>query len=246
MSFKFYAALFSMIIPVLLVSSCKSEQKDTVELAPVEMDTAAVSIFDGTSFEGWKQYNSDSIGPKWTIEDGAIVASADGEIDNTGFGHSLITVKEYGNFELTLDYKIAKGGNSGIMYHAKEDTAYGEDYVTGPEFQLLDDEFSKTETLPIKMAASLYDMYIPAETKKLKPHTEWNSIKLVYNNGHVEHWLNGEKVLEYEEGTDDYKARKAVSKWKDSEVWGSFKEGHIGLQDHGDAIRFRNIMIKEL
>lgn len=236
-------AISLSLLLILGTYACKEKTMADPQVLP---ENEEISLFDGTSFAGWKQYNTDTIGPKWTIADGSLIASKDGEINNTGFGHSLITEKEFGNFELTLDYSIAKGGNSGIMYHVIEDTAYAEDYSTGPEFQILDDAFSKSETLPIKMAGACYDMYIPSAEKKLNPAGEWNSIKLVYNNGHVEHWLNGLKVVEFEEGSDDYKSRFAVSKWKDSKVWGQSKTGRIGLQDHGDAIKFKNIKIKEL
>lgn len=244
MKFKFPVLMFVFATATSAFVSCKNETKMVEEEVVIESDT--ISLFDGVSFAGWKQYNSDTIGSKWTISEGAILASADGTIDNTGFGRSIITIDTFGNFELSLDYKIAKGGNSGIMYHVMEDTTYAQDYVTGPEFQLLDDEFSKTESLPHKMLASLYDMYAPSETKKINPFNEWNNVRLIYNNGHVEHWLNGEKVLEYEEGSEDYMARKAESKWKDRPDWGSFKSGHIGLQDHGDAVWFKNITIRRI
>ena len=231
---------------VFALSSCKNENKPSAEEIVEAVVPDKISLFDGATFAGWKEYNSDTIGSKWTIQDSALVASIDGTIDNKGFGHSIITTEKYGNFELELDYKIAKGGNSGIIYHVVEDTAYSQDYETGPEFQVLDDEFSKSETLPFKMLGSLYAMFPPADTKKANPHTEWNRIKLIYNNGHVEHWLNGEKILEYTEGSEEYVKARAVSKWKDSAVWGSFKEGHIGLQDHGDAVWYKNITIKKL
>ena len=145
-----------------------------------------------------------------------------------------------------MEYKIAKGGNSGLMYHVVESDEFGHDYSTGPEYQILDDEFSRSETLPNKMVAANYDMYEPVSTKKPNAHMEWNKVRLVYNNGHVEHWLNGEKVLEFNEASEDWKERKSNSKWRNSPQWGASKSGHISLQDHGDEIYFRSIRIKEL
>jgi len=205
-----------------------------------------ITLFDGQSFEGWQMYGPGAITDRWAIVDGTIVCNPGAGESNTGFRRSIMTNEQFGNFEFEMEYKIAKGGNSGLMYHVVEDTAYRHDYVTGPEYQLLDDEFSRSETAPNKMMAASYDMYVPAETKKPNPFGQWNSVRLIYNNGHVEHWLNGEKVLEFEEGSEDWIKRKANSKWKGLKVWGASKSGHISLQDHGDEIAFRNIRIRKL
>ena len=205
-----------------------------------------LSLFDSQSFDGWQMYGAEPITDRWAIVDGTIICNQGAGETNTGFRRSIMTNEKFGNFELEMEYKIAKGGNSGLMYHVVEDTAYRHDYITGPEFQILDDEFSRSESKANKMVAASYDMYVPAETKKPKPFDQWNKIRLIYNNGHVEHWLNGEKVLEFEEGSEDWIERKANSKWKNLEVWGTSKTGHISLQDHGDEIAFRNIRIKKL
>ncbi|MBO6524598.1 MAG: DUF1080 domain-containing protein [Balneolaceae bacterium] len=233
------------LIPLIIIS-CSQAQKET----PILTDGEWISLFDGETFDGWKEYNSDTINPKWQIEDGAIIVSKEGNTreKNTGFGKSIMTVEQFGNFELELEYKMSEGGNSGIMYHVVEDPKYGQDYETAPEYQVLDDEFSATETEPIRMAASSYDMFIPdPEKKKLNPAGEWNKVRLVYDNGRVEHWLNGLKVLEFTEGSHEWEEAYANSKFsRDFPDWGKSNTGHISLQDHGDYVAFRNIRIREL
>ncbi len=236
--------LTSLLFVIVLCISCTQNQKET----PVS-DKEWISLFDGESFDGWKEFNSDTINSKWQIEDGAIIVSKEGNArdKNTGFGKSIITTEQFGNFELELEYRISTGGNSGLMYHVVENPEYSHDFVTGPEFQILDDEFSASETEPIRMAASSYDMFpADADKKKLNPAGEWNKIRLVYDNGRVEHWLNGVKVLEFTEGSEAWEEARAKSKWSRIPEWGTFKEGHISLQDHGDYVAFKNIRIREL
>lgn len=233
-------ACLSILVLGNTLSCSSAEKKEAPEW---------ISLFDGESFEGWKEYNSETINPKWQVEDGMIIVSKEGNAirKNTGFGRSIITTLTFSNFELQLDYKMSPGGNSGILYHVVEDTAYESDYFTGPEFQLLDDADSPTESLPHRMTAANYDMFAPDTTvKTLNPPGEWNSVKLIYNNGHVEHWLNGTKVLEFEEGSDAWNEARANSKWINYPDWATFKEGHIGLQDHGDFVAFKNIRIRKL
>lgn len=235
--------LLSIIIPSLI--SCAQSQKEE----PQTLESQWISLFDGESFNGWKEYNSDTINSKWQIKNGAIIVSKDGNTrdKNTGFGKSIITTRTFGNFELELEYKMSIGGNSGLMYHVIEDPKYDHDFETGPEYQILDDEFSASETEPIRMAASSYDMFeADASKKKLNPAGEWNKVKLVYNNGNVEHWLNGVKVLEFMERNEAWNEAYSKSKWVDAPDWAKFSTGHISLQDHGDYVAFRNIRIREL
>lgn len=204
-------------------------------------------LFDGETLTGWKRFNHDTIGPLWTVKDGAIMCDGSGLGEGSGTNRgSLHTTREFGNFDLVLDFKLSPAGNSGIIYHAVEDPKYTYDYETGPEYQLLDDAGWKGELKDAQKAGSSYDMFPAPKTKKLNPPGEWNTARIVYRDGHVEHWLNGEKILEFDESSDDFKTRYSNSKWKDYPDWNKFKTGVISLQDHGAPVYFRNIKVREL
>lgn len=234
------------LLSALVLASCGGEKKAATTEAKEET-SEWVNLFDGETFNGWKTYGSDTMSDAWTIQDGVIACNYGIGEENVGFkSGSLMTTSSYGNFEFELEYRIAKGGNSGIFYHVVEKPEYGYDFVTGPEYQVLDDEFSRSESEPYKMVASNYAMQAPSDAKQPNPFMEWNKVKIVYNNGHVEHWFNGMKVLEFEEGSPDWLAKKAAGKWADSETYAAYKEGTFSLQNHGDEVHYRNIRVKEL
>jgi hypothetical protein len=205
-------------------------------------------LFNGENLDGWKRYGSDNIGPLWSVQDGAILCDGEGLGEGSGeWGGSLITLEQFGNFELEVEWKISPGGNSGILYHVVESPEYSHAYSTGPEYQVLDDSGWKGDELTAaQMAGSSYDMYAAPEDKKLNPAGQWNSSKIVYNDGHVEHYLNGQLTVEFDEGSEDFKQRYEDSKWPDYPGWNKYKTGSIGLQDHGAPVWFRNIRIKRL
>ena len=203
-------------------------------------------LFDGSTLKGWKRYNQDTIGPLWSVKDGAIVCDGRGLGEGSKNGGSLITTNQWGNFELRIDWKISPGGNSGILYHVVEQPQFKQSYETGPEYQVLDDAGWKGQLKDVQKAGSNYDMFAAPASKKIMPIGEWNSARIVYNNGHVEHWLNGEKTVEFEEGSADFSARYKKSKWTKYPGWNKFKSGAISLQDHGAPVYFRNIKIKAL
>lgn len=205
-------------------------------------------LFDGSTLTGWKRFNHDTIGPLWSVKDGAIVCDGTGLGEGTAdIGGSLITLKQYGNFELTAEWKVSPGGNSGILYHVIEKPKYKNDYDTGPEYQVIDDAGWKGEALKdAQKAGSNYDLFEAPATKKLLPPGEWNTARIVYNNGHVEHYLNGELTVSFDEGSDDFNARYKKSKWTGYPDWNKSKTGAISLQDHGAPVHFRNIKIKAL
>lgn len=248
---------FMSVLALGLLLSCTGRQDPAAKEEGTEAETEAVSpadewisLFDGETLDGWKRYNADEIGPLWTVDDGAILCDGKGHGEGSPEdGGSLITIEKFGNFELELEWKISEGGNSGILYHVVEKPEYSHAYVTGPEFQVMDDPPVAEDMSNAKnLAGSNYDMYAAPLTKTLKPVGEWNTAKLVYNDGKVEHWLNGEKVVEFDESSDDFMERYNNSKWAsgDYPAWNSYKEGSIALQDHGARVWYRNIRIKKL
>lgn len=226
-----------LIIPLVLFafqSSQKSEDLNSPSTgsAPnVKHESGWTSLFDGTSLNGWRPFkNQENTG--WDIADSSIHCKA--------AGPDLITDKEYGNFEFDVDWRISKGGNSGIIYRLTEEN--NETYLSGPEYQLLDNEGYPD---PIKTGAD-YDMYDPQNPVYKEP-MQWNHTQIIVNGNHVEHWLNGVKVVDYDLHSADWDARKARSKWKDDAAYGAASKGHIALQDHGGhQVWFKNIRIKEL
>jgi hypothetical protein len=234
-----------------------SDQRSAADEAPTEIQNELSEaekaegwelLFDGTSLDGWKRYNRDTIGPLWSVKEGAIVCDGEGLGEGSGkHGGSLMTEREFGNFELSLEWRISPGGNSGILYHVVEQKDYSHDYETGPEYQVLDDGGWKDEKLKdSQLAGSSYDMYAANASKKLMPVGEWNTAKIIYNSGHVEHWLNGEKVVSFDETDEDFMNRYKKSKWVDHPGWNKFKVGSISLQDHGAPVYYRNIKIRML
>jgi len=204
-----------------------------------------VQLFDGTDLSGWHGYNGGSL-DAWTVEDGAIKSLGTegnyGEDTRT----DLVTDGQYTNFELSVDWKASAGGNSGIMYGVIEDPKYEASWMTGPEYQLVDDSEAAEDVRDVNKTAADYDMSAPAADKPLNPVGEWNTSRIVVNDNHVEHWLNGVKVLEFERWNDAWEALKNGSKWKDYPDYGSAATGHIVLQDHGSVFWFRNVKIREI
>ena len=219
-------------------------------------DDGFISLFDGETFTGWRGYNKADVPARWIIEDGAIKITGSG----TGEGQSdeggdLIFAYKFKNFELSVDWKVSKGANSGIFYLAQE----VEDqpiYISAPESQVLDNENHPDAKLGVdgnRQSSSLYDM-IPAKPQNAKPFDEWNTTKIMVYRGTVVHYQNGELVLEYHLWTPQWTEMLQNSKFS-QEKWpmafellnncgGPDHEGYIGLQDHGDDVWFKNIKIK--
>lgn len=230
-----------------LFAACTPKQEAATEeaAAPVnvltEEETAAgwVLLFDGQTMNGWRSYKN-SEQDCWDIQDNALHCKGAMAADKRA---DILTTEQYENFELVFDWKISPGGNSGVMYRTSEE--FDAPYYSGPEYQVIDDEGYAGDLSEMQKAAANYDMHV-AENKTTKPVGEWNTSKIVLNGDHCEHWLNGTKVLEYEFGSDDWKARKQASKWKDAAGYGMTRKGHIDLQDHGHEVWYRNIKIKTL
>tara|TARA_R110002051_G_scaffold124451_2_gene197673 strand:+ start:19836 stop:20582 length:747 start_codon:yes stop_codon:yes gene_type:complete len=232
--------------------ACKNTEKEvkeeTMATTNVEIEEVVDGewqvLFDGKNFDNFKGYLSEGMYPEWTIEDGAMAFTP-----GTSGGKNIITKKEYTNFILSLEWKIAEGGNSGIFYGVHEDAAFSEAYQTGPEIQVLDDERHPDANRGGKThrAGALYDMIAPKDGV-VNPAGEWNEVILEINHdknlGRVT--MNGTELYVFPTHGDKWKGMIAKSKFKDWKGFGDYKTGHIGLQDHGDKVWYRNIKIKEL
>lgn len=199
-----------------------------------------ITLFDGKNTDAWKSFNKDGFPSGWQVKDGTLTLVGKGAGD-------IITKQEFENYELEIEWKISEGGNSGIIYNVVEDPKHHATYETGPEMQVLDNERhpdAKAGKDGNRTAGANYDLIPPS--KAAKPAGEWNKAKLVVNKGHVEHWLNGTKVVEYQLWSPEWKAMVAKSKFASMPDYGLAHKGHIALQDHGNPVWFRNIRIREL
>jgi hypothetical protein len=214
----------------------KQEQKDGWRL-----------LWDGNTTEGWRSAASESFpAGGWTIKDGELIVGAEGR-----GGGDIITKEKFSDFELTFDYKTTPGCNSGVKYLVQPNTSANRSLGTmiGPEFQILDDAThpdAKAGRNGNRTEGSLYDIFPPATGKKSMPIGEWSTGRIIVNGTHVEHWLNGSKVLEFERNSQAYRDAVALSKFNTVPGYGEWPDGYILLQEHGNIVSFRNIKIRIL
>jgi hypothetical protein len=192
-------------------------------------------LFDGNSLEGWRGYNSEFMPTGWSVENGMLI--------RTGPGGDIITEQQFGDFEFYLEWLVGPGGNSGVLVRAVE--GQEEVYHGAPEMQILDDAGHPDGRSPLTSAGSNYGLH-GAPRGIVKSAGEWNSSRIVVVNNQVEHWLNGDKVVEYELGSADWLRRVANSKFAQWPAYGRASRGHIGIQDHGDRVSFRNLKVREI
>ncbi|MGB0839801.1 MAG: 3-keto-disaccharide hydrolase, partial [Chitinophagales bacterium] len=217
-------------------------------LIAAERDAGWELLFDGKTLTGWRNFKKEGIGQSWVVDDGAIHLRTftDKEGNRKAMdGGDIITNRKFENFELNLDWKIQDCGNSGIMFNVVENDDYDYVWQTGPEMQVLDNRCHPDAKFVTHQAGDLYDM-IACKYLTVKPAGEWNKVRLIVNNGHVEHWLNGYKVVEYQMFDDNWTEMIANSKFKDMTGFGKAKSGHLSLQDHSDGVWFKNIKIREI
>lgn len=192
-------------------------------------------LFDGVSTTGWRRYSSDKPVKGWQAINGQLV-----RVSKAG---DLITEQEFSDFELQLEWKVEPGGNSGIFFRADESERYI--FLTAPEMQILDDAKHKDGKDPLTSAGANYALH-PAPRGVVNPAGKWNHARLRVIGNQVTQWLNHQQIVEYELGSEDWQRRVAASKFAKWPKYGTLNSGHIGLQDHGDRVAFRNIQIRDL
>jgi hypothetical protein len=204
--------------------------------APVEAAGGWKTLFDGKTLDAWRGYQGAPVPSGWRVEGGTLVKDAPVA--------DLVTKDEFGDFELQIEWKIGEAGNSGILYRGTEE--YDHIYWSAPEYQLLDDLKASDNKSRLTCAGAAYALY-PSPPGHLKPVGDWNATRIVARGAHVEHWLNGAKLVEYELWSPDWEQKVQASKFKDWPNYGRAKRGHIALQgDHEGSLAFRNIRIRDL
>ena len=241
---------------LFLVVSCGNSNTDmtTSDSSDIKKDTTATAagsndnlLFDGKTLAGWHTYGKTEPGSAWSVDSSAIhLKPANSKGYQTEGGGDLITNDEYGNFDLKLDWKIAKNGNSGVIFYVHEDTTkYKESWNTGMEMQVLDNNGHPDAKIIKHRAGDLYDL-ITSSPETVKPAGEWNTVEVRSDNGKLDFYLNGTHTLSTTLWDDNWKKLIAGSKFKNMPDFGTFKTGHIALQDHGNEVWFRNISIQKL
>lgn len=194
-----------------------------------------VSLFDGKTMAGWRNYNSEGVKPGWKVEDGVMV--------HTKKGGDIITEKQYEDYELKLEWKISEGGNSGIFLSVVE--TKGKIYSTGIEMQILDNDKHKDGANPTHRAGACYDLY-PSVDSAVKKVGEWNQVRILKVGDHYQFFLNGVKTADFKTESDAFKKLVASRKFAKWPLFAKSKKGYIGLQDHGNVVSFRNLKIREI
>lgn len=217
--------LFRTVVIACALSACASQQ-----------GTDWRPLFDGQTLNGWRAYQGKTPSSGWSARNG--------ELTKSGAAEDIITADQFGDFEFAFDWKLTPGGNAGVFYRATEE--YEHVYWSGPEYQLLDDAAHPDAKNRLTSAGANYALY-PSPEGVVKPAGEWNSARIVARGAHVEHWMNGTKLLEYELWSPDWAAKVKASKFGEWPNYGLAKRGHIAIQgDHDGALALRNIRIREL
>ena len=230
---------YILIVLLFFTISCEKNESEWIDL------------FDGKSTDGWRAYNGKEIPQKWAAVDGELTFDTDLKLEDEwkGGGDIIYYMEEFEYFELYLEWKLPKGGNSGVFYNVQE--GFQAPYAISPEYQLIDDlgweEINNAKLEEWQKAGANYAMHEADLSKKqLNPAGQWNSSKILYTEKKVQHWLNGELLLEFEPYSKEWYLKRDSGKWDDYPDYGKFKKGYIALQDHDSPIWFRNIKIRKL
>ena len=210
-----------------------------------------IYLFDGKSTDGWRAYNGETIPEKWAVIDGNLTFNTELKLEEDwkGGGDIIYYKEQFESFELYLEWKLPKGGNSGVFYNVQE--GYEAPYAVSPEYQLLDDngweELNNATLESWQKAGADYAMYEPdLSKKKLNPAGQWNNSRIIYTHKKAQYFLNGELLLEFVPFSEDWYERRNSGKWDNFPDYGKYKKGYIALQDHDTPIWFKNIKIKKL
>ena len=243
-----------MIAPLLLLVLQTTSSRPN-ELTGAELNAGWQLLFDGRTFIGWRGLGYDSVPTAhWTVENGAIKKIASGTVPTLPDGQplrggDLMTVDSFADFELTWEWKVTPGANSGVKYNVSEEFSVAQapnHAALGFEYQILDDDRHEDGQLPSHRAGALYDLIAPGSRKQLRPVGEWNQSRVIFRGNHGEHWLNGQKIVEFDLGTAHMDSLLAKSKYRTIQGFANRRRGHIVLQDHGDEVYFRNLKVREL
>lgn len=234
------------IIPVLALSliSLSTSAQELNTLTAKEKKAGWILLFNGTNTEGWHTYLQKDASAAWKVQDGALALDQEAK-KNGAPGGDLVTNEEYENYELTMEWKISEGGNSGIIFGVHEDPQFKATYLTGPEMQVLDDAKHPDGKITKHNSGDLYDLKKSVKYAA-KPVGEWNLVKIRKKDGKLTFWLNGVKTVETTMASEEWKALVAGSKFKSWKGFGEYAKGHIALQDHGNEVWYRNIKIHVL
>ncbi len=235
----------TLFFTVLVLLGCAGMAQQPNTLTRKEKKEGWELLFDGKTTRGWHTYLRDTVGSKWQVKDGAIIF--DPSQPQSG-GGDIVTNKEYENYELNLEWKISKGGNSGIIFDIQEDPKYDATYLTGPEMQVLDNIDASDNKKQNHLAGCLYDMSGDATVSKPNPVGEWNHVRLIQNKGHLTFWLNGIQTYDGQIGSDEWNKMVANSKFKSAGFsnFAKVARGKIALQQHPGSSAWRNIKIRML
>lgn len=220
---------------IAMTSAVQAQNQRMNTLTEEERAQGWKLLFDGQSLDGWRGYMREDLPDGWKAVDGLLT--------RTARAGDIVTREKFADFELAFEFNVAPGGNSGIFYRAIEGPELI--YYAAPEYQVLDDAAHRDGASPLTSTGANYAVN-PAPPGVTKPAGEWNTGRIMVNGNHVEHWLNGQKVVEYELGSEDWARRVAASKFNQWPEYGKAREGHIGIQDHGSLVQYRNIKIRSL
>lgn len=256
MTMKWNRVFTAFLLGSLLIACASEKEAETEEVEEVsavvadnrlteeEKNEGWMLLFDGESMDGWRAFNGDTTPPNWIIEDGAMKGLGATGGSDVG-GDIVFGPMEFEEFELEFTWKISAGGNSGVFYHVVEGPDYKAPYYTGPEYQVIDQLGFAQPLEKWQSLAADYAMYEPDYEGVVKEAGEWNVSKIIFTNEGASYWLNGKKTVEFVPYSEDWTTRRNSGKWNDFPDYKIAKKGLIALQDHGDAVWFKNIKIRE-